>query len=206
MNKYFLDVLENKVSYHYSDLDIEEVKKVKFRKKIKEYDTNSLISLLNESQDISSILYEILQQNGLHNSISEDFLEKKVNRKSTINFFRYFNYIIKYISNRSIFLDIDNSGNINLQIYAKNREKSTLDLVFDNDGKVSYLCLDKNFDKSELKTFVMRGKIETSNKLSKAYKIDRLLFLLIYLDYEDFGKIEHYLGSYNFNKINYKIV
>lgn len=99
---------------------------------------------------------------------------------------------------------MDNLGNINLQIYAKNQERSYLDLVFENDGQVSYLCLDKKFDKSETKTFVMKGQIETSNKLSKAYKINRLLFLILYLDYEGLGEIENYLDSYVSNKITYK--
>jgi hypothetical protein len=204
MNKDFLDILENKLNYQYSDLNVEKIKNIYSGNRTKEYDEESFIYLLNQGKENNQILYDLFRKYKLENYISEDFLKRKLNRNSTINFFRYFNNIIKHIYKRNFYLDVDNLGNINLQIYAKNQERSYLDLVFENDGQVSYLCLDKKFDKSETKTFVMKGQIETSNKLSKAYKINRLLFLILYLDYEGLGEIENYLDSYVSNKITYK--
>lgn len=157
------------------------------------------VKLFNElKSDISptDVLYESFSKIDYLKYLSEDFKEKKSNKNSVINFVRYLQQVSYFISNRTTLIDINNKGQILLSFQCSNKSMTRLDLVFNENGKVDFVSLDKEYDIKEKKTFVLRGSIETSDIFSKSYKIQRLLVMLKYLDiYEDFMV----KGSFNFH-------
>lgn len=138
------------------------------------HETNYALFAYNFFKDIEYLKY-----------LSDDFFDKKLEKKSLINFIRYFNDINFYLKNRSLIIDIDNNGFLNFKLFSNNKNRSYLDLTFNKNGQVEYLILDKDYDPLENKAFVMRGNVETSDRQSKSYKIHRLMCVIRHLDLED---------------------
>lgn len=151
----------------------------------KNLDVKAFLMRMIHETNYSLFAYNFFKETEYLKYLSDDFFDKKLEKKSLINFIRYFNDIDCYFKNRNLIIDIDNNGFIKFKLFSQNKDESYLDLTFNKNGHVEYLILDKSYDPSENKAFVMRGNIETSDKQSKSYKIHRLMVIIRHLDLED---------------------
>lgn len=150
------------------------------------------------------LLYESLNNINCLEYLSEDFVEKESNKKSVVNFVRYLQQVSFFISKKRTIIDINNKGQVFLSFQCKNKSLTRLDLTFNENGKVDFISIDKEYDSREKKTFVLRGSIETSDMFSKSYKIQRLLMMLKYLDsYEDNFAKDFFKSSFSIQESNY---
>src|SRR5690606_34939094 len=115
----------------------------------------------------------------------EEIFEKSLERNSLVNFIRYFNELEYYFKKREFYIELTELGFINIRLMSKNHNTGYIELTFNKNGKVDYISLDKEYDPLEKKTYVMRGCIETSDRLQKSYKINRLMSILRHLDLEN---------------------
>ena len=122
---------------------------------------------------------------GYEACLSEEIFEKSLERNSLVNFIRYFNELEYYFKKREFYVELTELGFINIRLMSKNHNTGYIELTFNKNGKVDYISLDKEYDPSEKKTYVMRGYIETSDRLQKSYKINRLMSILRHLDLEN---------------------
>ena len=130
-------------------------------------------------------LFKFLNDSGYSDIIVDDSTDKSLEKNSLINFIRYFQEIDKVLNRREAFLNVNDLGFITLRLMSKNDNSGYLELAFNKNGKIDFLSLDKDYDPLERKTYVFRGSIETSNRLQKSYKINRLFSILRYLDTEN---------------------
>lgn len=143
-----------------------------------------VLDQLKYQNDCKLFLIDIFKQCGYEDKISENLNNLSLEKKSFINFIRYFNFFEKVFYKRDFIVDLNDSGFLNLKLMSKNNKSGYLDLTFSNNGKVNFLILDREYDPKERKTFVLRGYIETSDRLKKSYKINRLLSILHHMDAE----------------------
>ena len=118
---------------------------------------------------------------GFYDELSSDFRGSVLEKKSLLNFARYLEQLNPFLNKGDFYLEVTQDNFLKLRLFSQNHF-GILELVFHSNGVVNYLLLDKEYDSSEKKTFVMRGGVETSSKLSKSYKLNRLLFSLRFID------------------------
>lgn len=143
-----------------------------------------LINHVERSTNYNQILFDFFMQCGHADKLSLTILSGYLEKKSLINFIRYYNELEIYLRKRDFFVELTELGFLNIRLMSKFNSTGYLELTFNKNGKVDYLTLDKEFDPREKKTFVMRGYIETSSILRKSYKFNRLLCLLNHMDLE----------------------
>lgn len=144
-----------------------------------------VLKSINNEKNYFIFLFKFLDESGYSNIIVDDSADKSLEKNSLINFIRYFQEIDKVLNRRKAFLNINDLGFITLRLMSKNANSGYLELAFNKNGKIDFLSLDKDYDPLERKTYVFRGSIETSDRLQKSYKINRLFSILRYLDTEN---------------------
>ncbi|KJV43898.1 hypothetical protein VH96_09815 [Acinetobacter indicus] len=144
-----------------------------------------VLKSINNEKNYFIFLFKFLDESGYSNIIVDDSADKSLEKNSLINFIRYFQEIDKVLNRRKAFLNINDLGFITLRLMSKNANSGYLELAFNKNGKIDFLSLDKDYDPLERKTYVFRGSIETSDRLQKSYKINRLFSILRYLDMEN---------------------
>ncbi len=144
-----------------------------------------VLNSINNEKNYYIFLFKFLNDSGYSDIIVDDSSAKSLEKKSLINFIRYFQEIDKVLNKREAFLNINDLGFITLRLMSKNDNSGYLELAFNKNGKIDFLSLDKDYDPLERKTYVFRGSIETSDRLQKSYKINRLFSILRYLDAEN---------------------
>lgn len=144
-----------------------------------------VLNSINNEKNYYIFLFKFLNDSGYSDIIVDDSTDKSLEKNSLINFIRYFQEIDKVLNRREAFLNVNDLGFITLRLMSKNDNSGYLELAFNKNGKIDFLSLDKDYDPLERKTYVFRGSIETSNRLQKSYKINRLFSILRYLDTEN---------------------
>lgn len=144
-----------------------------------------VLKSINNEKNYFIFLFKFLDESGYSDIIVDDSADKSLEKNSLINFIRYFQEIDKVLNRRKAFLNINDLGFITLRLMSKNANSGYLELAFNKNGKIDFLSLDKDYDALERKTYVFRGSIETSDRLQKSYKINRLFSILRYLDTEN---------------------
>lgn len=159
----------------------------------KSIDVKMVLAELNRKSNYTYFLFDFFKQCGYEDKLSENLINLSLEKKSLVNFIRYFNHFEKIFYKRDFMVDLNEYGFLNIKLMSKNNKPGYLDLTFSNNGKVNFLILDRDYDPNERKTFVLRGYIETSDRLKKSYKINRLLSILHHLDTEESLHSMHYI-------------
>lgn len=169
--------------------ETKNIKSVRYLSKVidekRSINVSDLIGYIESNSDYNQMLFSFFQQCGYENNLSENFLDSYLEKKSLINFVRYFNELEVFFKRRDFFVDLTDLGFLSIRLMSRHKNTGYLELTFNKNGKVDYLSLDKEYDPLERKTFVMRGHIETSNILKKSYKFNRLLSILNHMDLEN---------------------
>lgn len=90
------------------------------------------------------------------------------------NFQRYLHSLKPYLDKHKYHLNV-NKGIISLRFETTN---FSLLLTFLNNGKVSFLSLDRDFSNDKSLCYIFEGELSTSNLVNKSWKINRLLTIL----------------------------
>lgn len=159
----------------------------------KSINVKMVLAELNRESNYTYFLFDFFKQCGYEDKLSENLINLSLEKKSLVNFIRYFNHFEKIFYKRDFMVDLNECGFLNIKLMSKNNKPGYLDLTFSNNGKVNFLILDRDYDPKERKTFVLRGYIETSDRLKKSYKINRLLSILHHLDTEESLHSMHYI-------------
>lgn len=186
-------MIDFKEKIQFNDVHIfketENIKSVKYLSKSldqkRSINVGYLIGYIESNNNYNQILFNFFQQCGYENNLCENFLDSYLEKKSLINFIRYFNELEIFLKKRDFFVDLTDLGFLNIRLMSRHKNTGYLELTFNKNGKVDYLSLDKEYDPLERKTFVMRGYIETSSILKKSYKFNRLLCILNHMDLEN---------------------
>lgn len=117
------------------------------------------------------------------NCFNDDLVLSDVNRKSFINFCRFYSVIRDFIRDLSESIFISDSGLDDgiVFIVLKNKEELlSLELRFLVNGKIRFLSMDDDeLSRNERQYYVIDGIASISNSLSKSRKISRLLRMLL---------------------------
>ena len=179
-----------------SDIETNNFKEISLLKKIN-YDIQKIeeirrsinvqivLKSLHNYESYNHFIYKFFHDMGYEACLSEEIFEKSLERNSLVNFIRYFNELEYYFKKREFYIELTELGFINIRLMSKNHNTGYIELTFNKNGKVDYISLDKEYDPLEKKTYVMRGCIETSDRLQKSYKINRLMSILRHLDLEN---------------------
>lgn len=175
MNKY-IELKEPKSNSAKYIQEIKEMKELEIK--------NKFLKILLEEKNCRKFKEKIHK---FYGSIlfSEDFLESDIKVNSVINFARYFESLDSYFKPNETIIRVTQNQFISIIFSTTNSTNTCLDLTFKDDGLVDYFVYDKKYQADQVKAFIMRGYIETSDNFSKAYKIHRLLILIKYLNLED---------------------
>lgn len=169
--------ISNFNEYHYDNFKIEEIKR--------SINVSFVLNSIKNYKSYNHFIFNFFQESGYESSLSEEILDKSLEKNSLINFIRYFNELEYFLRKRDFYVDLTELGFLNIRFMSRNRNSGYLELVFNKNGKVDFVSLDKEYDPLEKKTYVMRGYIETSDRLQKSYKINRLMSILRHLDVEN---------------------
>lgn len=126
-------------------------------------------------KDINILYLSLMENENLANYIVEDLVKETGTFKisSFINFIRYYPILVKYVSKDNYDVSIVNEI-IRLKISNKNLH---LVLHFRSDFLVEFYSYDNDFSDEESLVYSMQGSFSSSSKISKSYKIERLLAL-----------------------------
>lgn len=160
--------------------DIQQIEDIK-----RSINVKLVLSSINKYHTYNHFIYNFFSSIGYESCLSEEIFEKKLERNSLVNFIRYFNELEFFLKKREFYVDLTELGFLNIRLMSRNQNTGYMELIFNKNGKVDYLSLDKEYDPLEKKTYVMRGHIETSDRLQKSYKINRLMSILRHLDLEN---------------------
>ena len=180
----------------YSDVETNNFKEISLLKKInydiqrieeiqKSINVQLVLKSLHTYKSYNDFIYSFFHDIGYQDCLSKDIFEKNLERNSLVNFIRYFNELEYFFKKREFYVELTELGFINIRLMARNHNTGYMELTFNKNGKVDYISLDKEYDPLEKKTYVMRGYIETSDRLQKSYKINRLMSILRHLDVEN---------------------
>lgn len=97
---------------------------------------------------------------------------------SFLNFARYQLYLKKYLKKLSCYPNW-NKGILSITFENNNLTSTNFQLIFQSNGLVRFLSLDKDHDENETLSYVIDGSFSSSSLISKSYKIKRLLGILV---------------------------
>ena len=180
----------------YSDVETNDFKEISLLKKInydiqrveeiqKTINVQLVLKSLHTYKSYNDFIYSFFHGIGYQDCLSKDIFENNLERNSLVNFIRYFNELEYFFKKREFYVELTELGFINIRLMARNHNTGYMELTFNKNGKIDYISLDKEYDPLEKKTYVMRGYIETSDRLQKSYKINRLMSILRHLDLEN---------------------